>query len=198
MFKHGDERSKTGPWSKAGVNCTHLINQSTTAPSVLSRNVLKLDLTKSRYPSPNYPSRSRIELALALAVITSFWRIHIKEQVGRVWKWVILIYVALKPFLTCLWEFFSLHHRLSTISFPTSTQSSIHLLSFLILNIERKHAGNDSSDPEGSWWWCKGRRWGFFRNFLIFPFFHSWFKRFKGVFNPHSEHLKIIESEVDE
>ena len=32
-----------------------------------------------------------------------------REQVGRVWKWVILICVGSKPFLTCLPEFLSIH-----------------------------------------------------------------------------------------
>ena len=30
------------------------------------------------------------------------------------------------------------------------------------------------------------------------PFFRSWFKRSKEGLHPHSEHLKIIESQVDE
>ena len=32
-----------------------------------------------------------------------------REQVGGVWKWVILIWVGSQPFLTCLREFFSVH-----------------------------------------------------------------------------------------
>ena len=32
-----------------------------------------------------------------------------RKQVGRVWKWVILICFGSKPFLTCLREFFSIH-----------------------------------------------------------------------------------------
>ena len=43
--------------------------------TVLAKNLPELDPTKSRYPSLNY-TRSRIELASVLAVMTLFWRIH--------------------------------------------------------------------------------------------------------------------------
>ena len=79
-----------------------------------------------------------------------------REQVGRVWKWVILICLGSKPFLTCLQLFFSIHQRLSTISSPTLTWSSIPLLFSPVLKIERKHAGNGSFDSKGSGWWRKG------------------------------------------
>ena len=80
-----------------------------------------------------------------------------REQVGRVWKWVILIWVGIQSHSWLAFEtFFSIHHRPSTISSPTSTWSSIHLLFSPVLKIERKHAGNGSVDSKGSWWWCKG------------------------------------------
>ena len=79
-----------------------------------------------------------------------------REQVGRVWKWVIVICVGAKPFLACFRQFFSIHERLSTISSPTLTWSSIHLLFSPVLKIERKYAGNGSFDSKGSWRWCKG------------------------------------------
>ena len=91
-----------------------------------------------------------------------------REEVRRVWKWVILICVGSKPFLTCLRQFFSIHSWLSTIPFPTLTLSSIHLLLFPVLKIERKHTGNGSFDSKGSWSWWKGsvevpfRGWFFF------------------------------------
>ena len=60
-------------WSTTGVNCTHLIKQSTTASSrkalVRPKNVTKLDPTNSRYPSLNHP-KSRVEWASVLAIIT--------------------------------------------------------------------------------------------------------------------------------
>ena len=80
--KVGQQCSSTETGAVQGwamVNCTPLINQSTTASScraiVLPTNVLELDPTNGRYPSLNYP-RSRIELALVLAIITQFWRIR--------------------------------------------------------------------------------------------------------------------------
>ena len=79
-----------------------------------------------------------------------------REQVGRVWKWVILICVGSKPFLTCLRRFFSIHYWLSTISSPTLTRSSIHMLFFPALEIERNHTWNGSFDSKGRGWWCKG------------------------------------------
>ena len=55
--KRRQDRFRTGLWSKAGVYCTHLINQLTTAPSrktiTLPRNVRESDPTNSssnRYP----------------------------------------------------------------------------------------------------------------------------------------------------
>ena len=68
-----------GLWSKARVDCTHLINQSMTASSrtamVLPKNVTESSRANGRCPSLDYP-KSRIELASFLAIITQFWRIR--------------------------------------------------------------------------------------------------------------------------
>ena len=37
----------------------------------------------------------------------------------------------------------------------------------------------------------------FLSNLEFFPLFRSWLKRSKGGFDPHSEDLNIIESQVD-
>ena len=56
MSKHGDGGGefRAGLWSKADVNCTHLIKQSMTASlcivMVLPKNVKELDPAKSEYP----------------------------------------------------------------------------------------------------------------------------------------------------
>ena len=39
---------------------------------------------------------------------------------------------------------------------------------------------------------------GFLSKVDFLPFFRSWLKQSKEGFSPHSEHLKIIESQVDE
>ena len=123
---------------------------------VLPKNVPELDPTNGKYSPLNY-SRSRIELASVLANHNFILKDTLyREQLGRAWKWVILICFDSKPFLTCLWELFSLHEWLSTISSPSITSSSIHLLFFPLLKIERKHEGNGSLDSKGSWSWCKG------------------------------------------
>ena len=99
---------RAGLWSTVGANCTHLINQSMTASS-RKAIVRPKNVTSTRYPSLNYP-RSRIELASVLAIRTSLLRDTLyREEEGRVWKWVILICVGSKPFLTCLRQFLSIH-----------------------------------------------------------------------------------------
>ena len=70
-------------------------------------------------------------------------------------------------FKTCLWQFFSIYQRLSTISSPNLTWSSIHLLFSSLLKIKRKHAGNSSFDSKGSWWWCKSNVEVPFKSWLI-------------------------------
>ena len=64
----------------------------------------------------------------------------IKQSTTASWRKTIVL-LKNKPFLTCLGEFFPVHQGLPTISPPTSTQSSIPLLFFPVLRIERKHAG---------------------------------------------------------
>ena len=114
---NGRKREKVGqlcPSTETGtvqgwamVNCIHLIKQSMTASSrkatVLPKNVPELDPTNSRYPLLNYP-KSRIELVSVLAIILK--DTLYREKVGRVWKWVVLIRVGSKPFLTCFRQFF--------------------------------------------------------------------------------------------
>ena len=79
------------------------------------------------------------------------------EQAGRVWKWVILICLVSKPFLTCLRQFFLCINGFGLFLPPTLTWSPIPLLFSPFLKIERKHAGNGSFDSKGSWsWWWKG------------------------------------------
>ena len=131
-----------------------------------------------------------------------------REEVGRVWKWVILICVGSKPFLTCLWEFF-LHingFRLFLLLLQLDHLST--RCSPLFLEIERKHGGNGRSDSKGSWWWCKGDVEVPFKSWLFFflsvsvqtqvQIQASGSNGLRKRFNPHREHLKVIGSQVDE
>ena len=137
-----------GLWSIACADCTHLINQSTTTSSckavVLPENVPDLDSANSGYPSLNYP-RSRIELALVLAIITSFWRI---SCIGNRWEecenesfWPASVQ---RHSWLAFNNFFSIHEQLSTISSHTLSWSSVHLLFFPVLKIERNQTGTGS------------------------------------------------------
>ena len=81
VSKHGDKSDSGLGYGRehAGVNCTHLINQSMTASSrkatVLQKKVHELDPTNTKYSALNYP-RSRIEMASVLAIMIQFWRIR--------------------------------------------------------------------------------------------------------------------------
>ena len=98
-------------------------------------------------------------------------------------------------------NFLSIHQRLWTISSPTSTWSSIHLLFFPAIKIERKNAGNGSFDSKGSWSWCEGDV-EVLSKVDLSPFFLSWFKRSKRRIQLppplHREHREMIDSQDDE
>ena len=117
-----------------------------------------------------------------------------REQVGRVWKWVILICVGSNPFLTCLWELFSIHWRLSTISSPIYNliiypPAFLPLFSKLrestqgMAVLTRREVDNGVRATSR-----------FLSKFDFFPFFRSWLKRSKEGSNPpppHSKDFKI-------
>ena len=159
--------------------------------TVSPKKVPELDPTSSRYPLLNY-SKSRIQLASVLVIMTSISKDTLyREQVERVWKWIILICVGSTQFLTCLRECFSIQQRLSTISSSTLTGSSIHLLFSPVLKIEKKHAGNGSFESKGSWWWCQAYVEVPFESWPLF-FLPVLVQTVREGFKPHSEHLKII------
>ena len=97
-------------WSTAGANCVHLINQSMTVSSCKARV-----LPKKRYRIGSYQWQIRfIELPQIedwISLRSGYHDLILKdalyrEQVGRVWKWVILLCVGSKQFLTCLRQCF--------------------------------------------------------------------------------------------
>ena len=120
---------------------------------VLPKMVTELDLTKSRYPSLNYP-KSRSELASVLAIITSFWRIRCIGNKQESLKMSHFDLLEAIPDLPSTIFFYTL--PAFDYFFFTLTWSSVHLLFSSLLKIERKHAGNGSFDSKGSWRWCKG------------------------------------------
>ena len=187
-------------WSTAGADCTYLIKQSITVSShkaiVLPKNIPELDSTNSRCPSLNYP-RSRIEICLS----SGYYDLNLKdrlyrEQVGRVWKWVILICVGPTPFLTCLRQLFSIHSRLSVIASPDLTWSSVHLPIFLALKLRDSTQGMVVLTRREVDHGVRATL-RFLSKVDFFPFFRSWFKRSKEGLNPEQWRLKIIGSQVD-
>ena len=85
------------------------------------------------------------------------------------WKWVILLWRRSKgiPELA-LENFFTLDHRLSSISSPTLTQSSIYLLFLLCSQNWEKTRREWQFWLEGKLFMVEGRRWSSFRK-LSFP-----------------------------
>ena len=124
--------------------------------TVLPKKVTELDPTNSRYPSFNYP-RSRFELALVLAIMTSFWRIHcIGNRQGEsenesFWSASVqshswLAFVNLFPYISGFRLFLLLLqlNHLSTCYSP------------LFSKLREKHEGNGSFDSKRSWCLCEG------------------------------------------
>ena len=88
MSKHGNERFRTGLWSKADVNWTHLINQSMTLSSRknsgLPKNVPEADPTITRYLSCRITQDRRFnKLILFLLILFRRRRYGIWGQVGN-------------------------------------------------------------------------------------------------------------------
>ena len=125
----GREREKVGqlcPSTETGavqggamVNFTYLIKQSMTASSrkaiVLPKNVPEMDPTSNRYSSLSQP---KIEdwISLSSGHHDSILKETLnREQVGRVWKWVILICVGFKAIPDLLSTIF--FYTLATIDY---------------------------------------------------------------------------------
>ena len=114
-----------------------------------------------------------------------------REHVRRVWKWVILICIGSKPFLTCLRSFFlyirgfrlfllllKLNH-LSTCYSPLFSKLRESTQGMAVLTRREVEESVRAT-----------LRFASRSEFP--PFFRSWLKRHKEGYNPHSEPLKTI------
>ena len=117
-----------------------------------------------------------------------------REQVEKVSKWV---WVASKPFLTSLREFF-LHisgFRLFLLFLQLNHLSTCYALLFSKLreNTQGMAVLTRREVDDGVRATLR-----FLSKVDFLPFFQSWFKGFKKGFNSHSERLNTHESQVDE